>query len=68
MVKLSALGADPDSPVLVHRQHGLAEQALADRCPGHTVLRPNAFTQNAAQWLGTIASRGPCCSPSGGPG
>ncbi|OWA20949.1 NmrA family NAD(P)-binding protein [Streptomyces sp. CS057] len=65
VVKLSALGADPDSPVLVHRQHGLAEQALADRCPGHTVLRPNAFTQNAAQWLGTIESRGAVLLPVG---
>ncbi|MEV4949577.1 NmrA family NAD(P)-binding protein [Streptomyces sp. NPDC053755] len=65
VVKVSALGADPASPVLVHRQHGLAEQALARLGLPYTSLRPNAFMQNAAQWLPTIASRGAVILPAG---
>ncbi|GGT81068.1 NmrA family NAD(P)-binding protein [Streptomyces lateritius] len=65
VVKVSALGADPASPVLVHRQHGLAEQALARLGLPYTALRPNAFMQNAAQWLPTIASRGAVMLPAG---
>ncbi|MFF8608439.1 NmrA family NAD(P)-binding protein [Streptomyces sp. NPDC015346] len=65
VVKVSALGADPASPVLVHRQHGIAEQALAELGLPYTSLRPNAFMQNAVQWLPTIASRGAVILPAG---
>ncbi|MYV57867.1 NmrA family NAD(P)-binding protein [Streptomyces sp. SID3212] len=65
VVRLSALGADPESPVLIHRQHGLAERALAERGLPYTVLRPNAFMQNATQWLATIAARDAVVLPAG---
>ncbi|MBT2440133.1 NmrA family NAD(P)-binding protein [Streptomyces sp. ISL-36] len=65
VVKLSALGADPDSPVLVHRQHGLAERTLAELGLAYTSLRPNAFMQNAVQWLPTLASQDAVVLPAG---
>jgi uncharacterized protein YbjT (DUF2867 family) len=54
IVKLSALGADPGARTMIHRQHGRAEQAIAESGMAYTLLRPNAFMQNAMQWLATI--------------
>jgi uncharacterized protein YbjT (DUF2867 family) len=54
VVKLSALGADPDAETLIHRQHGRADQALVESGLRYVLLRPNAFMQNVRQWLPTI--------------
>lgn len=51
VVKLSALGADPAASAMVLRQHGRVEAELVRRGIRHTVLRPNAFMQNATRWL-----------------
>ncbi|WP_158845621.1 NmrA family NAD(P)-binding protein [Saccharothrix deserti] len=65
VVKVSALGADPTSACRVHRQHGIAEQAVAESGIRYTMLRPNAFMQNARQWLPSIAARGELVLPVG---
>ncbi|MGO1051405.1 SDR family oxidoreductase [Crossiella sp. CA198] len=65
VVKLSALGADPAAPALVHRQHGLAEQAVIESGLVYTLLRPNAFMQNAVQWLPTVAAKDAIILPAG---
>lgn len=54
VVKLSALGAAPDAVALVHRQHGLSDEKLRNSGIEYAVLRPNAFMQNAVQWLPSI--------------
>ncbi|MDA2811411.1 NAD(P)H-binding protein [Nocardiopsis sp. RSe5-2] len=65
IVKVSALGADPASPVPVHREHGLSDAALAASGIPHAVLRPNAFMQNTAQWRATIERMGAIRLPMG---
>ncbi|MGN9908985.1 SDR family oxidoreductase [Phytohabitans sp. LJ34] len=65
VVKLSSLGADESADALVQRQHGRGDRALADSGLRHVVLRPNAFAQNAAQWLGTVAERDAIVMPTG---
>lgn len=54
VVKLSALGADPQAVARVHREHGRSDEWLRRSGLAHVVLRPNAFMQNAAQWLAAI--------------
>jgi uncharacterized protein YbjT (DUF2867 family) len=58
IVKLSAIGATPDSPVGVARAHARTEQELADSGIAHTNLRPNFFMQNLLNSAGAIAARG----------
>nr|MDT0662552.1 NAD(P)H-binding protein [Micromonospora sp. DSM 115978] len=54
IVKLSALGADPRAVSRVHREHGRSDDWLRRSGIAHVVLRPNAFMQNAGQWLPAI--------------
>lgn len=65
VVKLSALGADPDARVAIHRQHGRGDAHLIASGMGYTCLRPNAFMQNAVQWQGSIARTGAITLPAG---
>lgn len=65
VVKLSALGADPDARVAIHRQHGLGDAHLIGSGMGYTCLRPNAFMQNAVQWRASIARTGAIVLPVG---
>lgn len=65
IVKVSALGADPSSPVTVHREHGRADRVLSRSGVSHAILRPNAFMQNVLQWRGMIARRGALELPMG---
>jgi uncharacterized protein YbjT (DUF2867 family) len=58
IVKLSAIGAEPDSPIAVARAHARTEQELAESGIPHTNLRPNFFMQNMLNSAGTIVSRG----------
>ncbi|GLW93369.1 SDR family oxidoreductase [Actinokineospora globicatena] len=65
VVRLSAFGADPASPVLIHRQHGEGDQAVIESGLRYTLLRPNAFMQNAVQWAHTIKARDTIVLPVG---
>ncbi|MFD0207293.1 MULTISPECIES: NAD(P)H-binding protein [Saccharothrix] len=65
VVKVSALGADPSARCGLHRQHGVAEAALAESGLRHTVVRPNGFMQNMRQWLPGITARGVIALPVG---
>jgi len=56
VVKLSALGADPGSPVRFGASHGEIEKILADSGLPNTLLRPNDFMQNAFGWASTLHS------------
>lgn len=50
LVKLSVIGADPDSPIGFGRMHAAAEQAVRDSGVPWTFLRPNGFMQNTLAW------------------
>src|ERR671933_1501690 len=43
VVKLSAFGADPNSPLRFFRNHGACEQVLKESDLSWTFLRPNSF-------------------------
>jgi uncharacterized protein YbjT (DUF2867 family) len=58
IVKLSAIGAEADSPILVARAHARTERELSESGIPHTNLRPNFFMQNMLNSAGTIVSRG----------
>jgi uncharacterized protein YbjT (DUF2867 family) len=65
VVKVSAWGADPAAAAQIHRQHGRADRALAASGMAYALLRPNAFMQNARQWLGGVAREGVIPMPVG---
>jgi uncharacterized protein YbjT (DUF2867 family) len=50
IVKVSALGADPESPLAIGRAHADVEEGLAASGIPHAILRPGSFMQN---FLGT---------------
>jgi uncharacterized protein YbjT (DUF2867 family) len=65
VVKFSALGAHPASPVEIFRQHGETDAALAASGLGYTILRPNAFYQNLLWSAQTIKEQGTIYQPMG---
>lgn len=64
IVKLSVIGADPESPVRFGAQHGAVERHLAGSGVPHTLLRPNDFMQNAFYWAPTIKGEGKVYTPN----
>jgi uncharacterized protein YbjT (DUF2867 family) len=63
VVKLSALGVDPNSPVRFLRNHGDGERVLEESDLSWTFLRPNSFMQNTLSNAWSIASEGRLYSP-----
>ncbi|HEY5142591.1 MAG TPA: SDR family oxidoreductase [Solirubrobacteraceae bacterium] len=64
IVKLSVIGADPDSSVRFAAAHGRIEQVLAASGVPHTLLRPNDFMQNAFAWAPSIRAEGTVHTPN----
>ncbi len=54
VVKLSASGADANSPALLKRFHGQSEEYLAQSGLAYTSVRPNFYMQNMLQCATTI--------------
>lgn len=65
IVKFSAIGADPDSPMRLGRWHGDAEQLLAESGIAYCTLRPNGFMQNFLAFGQSIANQGVFAQPGG---
>ncbi len=65
IVKFSALGADPASPMALGRWHGEAEALLEASGLGYTHLQPNGFMQNFIGFAGSILSDGVFYQPGG---
>lgn len=65
LLRLSAMNAEPGSPVALLDQHGRADRALAESGLGYTVLRPNAFFQNLLAQAAVIAGQGQFYLPCG---
>ena len=61
IVKLSASGAAPDSPVALMRRHARAERIIE----GYTVLRPQLYMQNFLRFGPSIAAKGRFVAPMG---
>jgi uncharacterized protein YbjT (DUF2867 family) len=56
LVRSSILGADPDSPSIFIRDHGICDAYLRDSTLEHAIVRPNMFMQNIPE--STIPSIG----------
>src|SRR5579872_5297177 len=65
IVKLSAMGASPDSPSRFLRGHGEAELRLEESRIPWTHLRPNQFMQNLLGPRDSIIQRGEFYAPAG---
>ncbi|HET6765308.1 MAG TPA: SDR family oxidoreductase [Longimicrobiaceae bacterium] len=65
VVKVSALGAAPDSPVALGRWHAETEAELAASGMAWTVLQPHSFMQNLLGSAGTVAGQGMLYAPVG---
>ena len=63
VVKLSAFGADRNSPLRFFRNHGACEQVLKESDLSWTFLRPNSFMQNMLSNAWLIASERRIYSP-----
>lgn len=63
VVKLSAFGADPNSPLRFLRNHGAGELVLEESNLSWTFLRPNSFMQNMLSNAWLIASERRIYSP-----
>jgi len=58
IVKLSALGVSPDSPVSIARLHAQTEKQIEDSGIAYTHLRPHFFMQNFFMFAATIKEKG----------
>ena len=65
VVKFSGIGADPDSPVEIMRQHGETDAQARRLGPPYTILRPNSFYQNLLWSAGSIRDQGAFYQPMG---
>jgi uncharacterized protein YbjT (DUF2867 family) len=65
IVKLSALGAGPESPLQLGRRHAEIEERLAESGIPNTVLRPSSFMQNFFNFAPTIRSDDTFFAPAG---
>jgi uncharacterized protein YbjT (DUF2867 family) len=65
VVKLSALGARPDSPVALMRWHHAVEERLRVSEFAWTFLRPHLYMQNLLRFAGTVAEHGRIAAPMG---
>lgn len=64
VVKLSVMGADIDSPIVLGRWHGEAERILRNSGLQWTLLRPNGFMQNLLAFAPGIAADGNFYQPA----
>jgi uncharacterized protein YbjT (DUF2867 family) len=65
IVKLSASGAAPDSPVALMRRHARAERIIEGSGLVYTVLRPQLYMQNFLRFGPSIAAKGRFAAPMG---
>ena len=68
VVKLSALGARPGSPVELMRDHHAVEERLAASGMAWTFLRPHLYMQNLLRFAGPVAAEGRLAAPMGDAG
>ncbi|MBW4578380.1 MAG: SDR family oxidoreductase [Tildeniella nuda ZEHNDER 1965/U140] len=64
IVKLSAFGADPNSPIVLGKWHGQSEKELEASGLAYTHLQPNGFLQNLLAFAQSIATQGTFFQPA----
>ena len=64
IVRLSAFGASPQSPWLLLRVHGDADEHLSRSGIAYTILRAQSFFQNTLAYAATVASDGMFAAPT----
>lgn len=57
VVKLSAIGAAPNSPIILGQQHGASEEILKESGLAWTMLQPTFFMQNFVNYYGADPSK-----------
>lgn len=65
LVKLSAVGADENSPALLKRWHGVAERRLRESGLRYAIVRPGFFMQNLLHCAAEIAAQNAFSLPMG---
>lgn len=65
LVKMSAIGADPESPAVLKRCHGAVEAHLRRASLAHTIIRPNFFMDNLLNSAPEIAATNRFSLPMG---
>ncbi len=65
IVKLSALGAAPDSPVNLLRWHAEIEESIRKSGIDYTFLHPHLFMENLLAFAGSVKKEGTISSPLG---
>ncbi len=65
VVKLSALGATPDSPVALMRWHAATEADLRASGFAWTFLRPHLYMQNLLRFAAAVTGQGRLVAPMG---
>jgi len=65
VVKLSAIGARPESPVALMRWHDAIEQRLNESSFAWTFLRPHLYMQNLLRSAGDVAEQSRIAAPMG---
>lgn len=65
VVKLSAIGAKPSSPVALMREHHAVDEMVRAGPGGWTLLQPHLFMQNLLRAADTIRSTGRLSAPMG---
>jgi len=65
VVKLSAIGARPESPVALMRWHDAIEQRLRESSFAWTFLRPHLYMQNLLRSAGDVAEQSRIAAPMG---
>jgi uncharacterized protein YbjT (DUF2867 family) len=68
VVKLSAVGASPSSPVALMRWHHATEEELRRCGLRFTFLRPHLYMQNLLRFAGHVAGGGSLAAPMGARG
>ncbi len=65
VVKISGLGANPNSKIAVGRWHGQSEKQLEESGLGWTMLQPSFFMQNMLGFADAIRKQGAFSCPAG---
>ncbi|MBI2263651.1 MAG: SDR family oxidoreductase [Armatimonadetes bacterium] len=63
MVRHSAMGANPNSPVMLGKWHGMSEKELQESGIPFTHLRPHYYMQNTLMFAQTINTQGVFFAP-----
>jgi uncharacterized protein YbjT (DUF2867 family) len=65
VVKLSAIGASPDSPVALMREHHAVDEELRDGRASWTLLKPHLYMQNLLRAADAVRRDGCLAAPMG---